>query len=84
MENVKPLKQASFRHNGKNFVTIEVSSGQIEIYDHYDDGMQRFMGYITDLSIPGILKVRATNALYSNPAYLDRNTHIQLPLKEVE
>lgn len=66
--NIKPTKRAAFISSGKSLIAVEVSSGQIEIYGYYDDGMEKFLGYITDLQIPGAVRARATQALYSGSA----------------
>ncbi len=80
------VKRAEFYYDNGRFVTIEVSSGAIEIYKVDPvDGIEMFQGYITDLNIPGSLRARATNALYndsqigvtfSRPVQLDLNLSV--------
>lgn len=60
------VKRATFFFKGAAMVAIEVSSGDIEIYRIEDGGLEIFQGYIDSLNIPGALRMRACNALYSD------------------
>ena len=62
---VKLTRRATFVIGLVDFVAIEVSSGAVEIYDHYDDGMERFVGYVTDANISSVVRRRAFQALYA-------------------
>lgn len=62
---VKLTRRATFVIGLVDFVAIEVSSGAVEIYDHYDDGMERFVGYVTDVNITSVVRRRAFQALYA-------------------
>lgn len=62
---VKLTRRATFVIGLIDYVAIEVSSGAVEIYDHYDDGMERFVGYVTDAKISAVVRRRAFAALYA-------------------
>ena len=74
-------KRIEFISAGLSYVAIEVTSGQIEIYGFYADGMEKFLGYLTDLCIPGVLRMRATAALYSGGAKTFRKIQLDLAIE---
>lgn len=59
--------RAAFDYAGRQFVAIETLTDKIEIYDHYPNGMERFMGYLGDRSIRATLAIAAVEALCSRP-----------------
>lgn len=62
---VQLTRRATFVIGLVDFVAIEVTSGAVEIYDHYDDGMERFVGYVTDANVSSVVRRRAFQALYA-------------------
>jgi len=77
---VRMVKKAKFWYERASWVVIEVSSGAIEIYRVEEEGIEMFKGYISDLKIPGSLRLRACNALYREEAFLECSEMVQLDL----
>lgn len=75
---VKLTRRAAFVIGSMDFVAIEVSSGAVEIYDHYDDGMERFVGYVTDANVTSVVRRRAFQALYA-PGVSSRTVQLAIP-----
>lgn len=76
--HIQPTRRASFISSGISYLAIEVSSGAIEIYGYYDDGMEKFLGYLTDLNISGSVRMRATQALYAGGAEIVRSVQLSI------
>jgi len=59
------LVRAEFCFLGRWFAAQETIFSKIEIYDHYPDGMERFVGFVGDAALPAQLAMAAVEALCS-------------------
>lgn len=74
-------RRGTFTHRDNSMVAIEVSSGDIEIYQvDPADGIEMFLGYIHDSKICGALRVGATMALYIARPNFVREVQLTLDL----